>query len=160
MPVYLFTFHAYGSWLPDRSQGYVKRGHGILAPNKTEARRYQQRMKHPVVGFARKHQQLMIETTLEASARIDCALHAVATDPTHIHVLMAWRDGRSWKQVRASVRSALSRRLNAALGRRAWFVDSASRQRVKDAKHMAHLRRAYLPSHRGLKWSPTRGVYQ
>ena len=29
MPVYLFTFHAYGSWLPDNPRGYVRRKEGI-----------------------------------------------------------------------------------------------------------------------------------
>ncbi|MEM1305417.1 MAG: hypothetical protein AAGG46_11005, partial [Planctomycetota bacterium] len=29
MPVYLFTYHTYGSWLPDRPQGYVQRDQGI-----------------------------------------------------------------------------------------------------------------------------------
>ncbi|QDT75400.1 hypothetical protein I41_46100 [Lacipirellula limnantheis] len=30
MPCCLFTYHAYGSWTPDRKQGYVKRHQGIL----------------------------------------------------------------------------------------------------------------------------------
>lgn len=30
MPVYLFTFHSHGSWLPDRTQGYTRRQQGIL----------------------------------------------------------------------------------------------------------------------------------
>ena len=30
MPCYLFTYHGYGTWLPDRSRGYVRRKEGIL----------------------------------------------------------------------------------------------------------------------------------
>jgi hypothetical protein len=33
MPVYLFTYHAYRSWMPDRPEGFVQEGRGIEAPN-------------------------------------------------------------------------------------------------------------------------------
>src|SRR4051794_35604479 len=29
MPCYLFTYHAYGSWMPDHKRGYVHRGQGV-----------------------------------------------------------------------------------------------------------------------------------
>jgi hypothetical protein len=37
MPCYLFTWHAYATWLPDRKQGYVEKGRGILPPDKAAA---------------------------------------------------------------------------------------------------------------------------
>ena len=33
MPCYLFTFHAYGTWMPDREEGFVRREQGILPPD-------------------------------------------------------------------------------------------------------------------------------
>ena len=33
MPVYHFTLHAYGTWMPDRPEGYNKHGEGYQAPD-------------------------------------------------------------------------------------------------------------------------------
>ena len=33
MPCYLFTFHAFGTWMPDREEGFVRREQGILPPD-------------------------------------------------------------------------------------------------------------------------------
>lgn len=51
MPCFLFTYHAHGTWLPNRSRGYVKRGQGILPPDETMHQRYSQAMKEPKVNF-------------------------------------------------------------------------------------------------------------
>lgn len=40
MPVYLFTIHAYQSWMPDNPRGFVERGKGIQPPNKNVAKAY------------------------------------------------------------------------------------------------------------------------
>src|SRR5215831_8297770 len=33
VPVYLFTFHGYMTWLPDNPRGYTKRGEGYRDPD-------------------------------------------------------------------------------------------------------------------------------
>ncbi len=38
MPCYLFTFHAFGTWMPDREEGFVQRKKGILPPDEELAR--------------------------------------------------------------------------------------------------------------------------
>ena len=42
MPVYLFTYHAYQSWMPDRARGFVQKGRGIQPPNEALAAAYRQ----------------------------------------------------------------------------------------------------------------------
>jgi hypothetical protein len=50
--------------------------------------------------------------------------------------------------MRNGLKSSLTRRLNHDVKRRdKWFVESASRKRVKDKEHFDHLVNTYLPSH-------------
>jgi REP element-mobilizing transposase RayT len=152
MPCYLFTFHAFGSWMPDRKAGFVRRGHGILAPDKQLARQYQDSAKQKAVIFEPRLQLLLIEEAQAACAKQRCRGHYIATEPTHVHVLVSWTDERPWLKVRNGLKSSLTRRLNHNGQRRnKWFVENASRRRVKDRDHFDHLVSTYLPSHRGWK---------
>lgn len=160
MPVYLFTFHAYGTWMPDRARGYVRPKRGILAADPAMAARYRSRAKHPPAAFGAPQQQLMIETLLEAAKHLGCDLRAVATDATHLHVLVSWGGARMWQQNRTSLKRALTIALKREYGGRAWLTENASRKRVKDREHYDYLTGAYLPSHRGCKWSAPRGMYR
>jgi hypothetical protein len=49
MPCYLFTYHAYGSWMPDRVEGYVRRGQGILPRDTQMASLYYRNALHDMV---------------------------------------------------------------------------------------------------------------
>ena len=153
MPCYLFTFHAYRTWMPDRDEGFVRRKRGVLPPDEELARQYEERAKEDEVWFHSNIQMLLI-----AEARIACEKqryrgHCIATDPTHVHVLASWPDERPWLKIRSGLKSSLTRRLNRDVQRRHhWFVDSASRKQVKDETHFDHLMNVYLPSHRGWKW--------
>ena len=60
MPCYLFTFHAYGTWMPDREEGFVRRDEGILPPDEDLARRYRDRQKGDEVLFDASLQRLLI----------------------------------------------------------------------------------------------------
>lgn len=160
MPCYLFTFHAYGSWMPDRRQGYVARGRGALPRDEAEARRYRQRAKFETVSFERRVQRLLVDETQTAAGRQRFRVHAVATDPTHVHILLSWRDIRTVLRVRMSLKSSLTRRLNREVGRRTWFVENASRKRVRDGAHFEHLMTTYLPAHRGVFWREGDGALQ
>jgi len=43
MPCYLFTYHAYASWMPDREEGHVRRGEGILSADEKLNRELERR---------------------------------------------------------------------------------------------------------------------
>jgi REP element-mobilizing transposase RayT len=149
MPCYLFTFHAYRSWMPDRQRGYVRRHEGILPRDVEMADRYARNAKHAAVKFAAEHQLTAIETLRQAMFHFHCRLHFVATDPTHIHALVSWTGERSWQTNRTSLKRALTLSLKKTFGSRPWLVEGASRKQVRDRSHFDHLVTRYLPSHVG-----------
>ncbi len=159
MPCYLFTYHTYGSWLPDKQQGFVVRDQGIQPTDVALADHYRVRMTESEVTFLENHQQTAIDAVLEAARHIGCRVHSVATDATHIHLLTSWSDLKSCKQKRNSFKKKLTIELKARHEERTWLSDGASRKRVKDRVHFDHLMNRYLPRHRGWKWDERRGAY-
>jgi hypothetical protein len=153
MPCYLFTFHAYRTWMPDREEGFVRRKQGIVPADEELARKYEGRAIEEEVWFDSDAQLLLI-----AEARIACEKqryrgHCIATEPTHLHVLVSWPDERPWLRIRSGLKTSLTRRLNRDVrNRRHWFVDSSSRKQVREQSHFDHLVNTYLPSHCGWKW--------
>ena len=118
MPCYLFTFHAFGTWMPDRDEGFVRRDRGFVPPSQELARAYRGRAKEDEVLFAPRLQLLLI-----AEARVACEKqryrgHYVATEPTHVHALISWPDDRAWLKIRNGLKSSLTRRLNCDVERR------------------------------------------
>jgi REP element-mobilizing transposase RayT len=153
MPCYLFTFHAFGTWMPDREEGFVRREEGILPPDEDLARQYQAREKENTVLFDGRLQVLLIEETQIACEKQRYRGHYIATAPTHAHILVSWPDERPWLKIRNGLKSSLTRRLNHDVRKRdKWFVESASRKQVKDDEHFGHLVNTYLPAHGGWKW--------
>ncbi len=155
MPCYLFTYHAYLSWTPDRSRGYVERKKGILPPDPGKAKQYHDNAKDTPVKFTCTIQKLIADEVATAAQRQNLRLHAIALAPTHPHILVSWHDARRVQPVRSNLKSSLTRRLNRELGKREWFTANASRKRVRDRKHFNHLVQTYLPNHRGLTWRET-----
>lgn len=102
----------------------------------------------------------MIDAILVAAKpqRFDAV--AIGTDPTHLHLLLQWRDERPWNVLRNGVKSSMSRGLNQRYGRRPWFVENASRKRVVEQKHYELLIHKYIPGHVGWKWDVKRGKYR
>lgn len=160
MPCYLFTYHAYGSWMPDHPRGYVRRGKGILPPDDDMAERYRLNLKQAVVRFDASVQRYLIEASLEACEHQQLCCHFIATETTHIHVLVSWKTDRTWQLMRKQIRGNITRRLNEACQRQEWFSKSPSRKRVKDETHFDYLVNQYLPKHQGLKWMEERGIYR
>jgi REP element-mobilizing transposase RayT len=160
MPVYVFTYHAYRSWMPDHKRGFVRRKEGVLPADFALANVYRQQAVQEEIDFDAGLQKLLIDELQIACAKQSYELHFVATEPTHVHALVSWRTGRTWVQVRAGLRSLISRRLNREHGRRAWLSDGASRKKVKDQAHFDRLAAEYLPKHRGWKWHPGRGLFK
>lgn len=158
MPCYLFTYHGYGTWMPDRKRGFVRRHEGVLPANPHLAKLYRRDAKEDVIEFTRSIQELIIDETQTAAEKQNFRLHCIATDKTHVHILVSWKDDRDWKQARSGIKSSLSRKLNLSLKRRSWFSEGASRKRVIDQQHFDHLVHKYLPNHRGLFWTEKDGI--
>ncbi len=159
MPCYLFTYHGHGTWLPDHPRGYVRRKEGILAPDFHMATCYRENMCSDAVAFDREIQQVQIEAALEAFKHQPIRGHAIASESTHLHLLVSWNIARTWQIVRRQLRGSLSRRLNQVFERREWFSKQPSRKRVEDRPHFDHLMDVYLPRHSGLKWREGVGAY-
>jgi hypothetical protein len=157
MPCYLFTYHAYGTWMPDRKQGYVKRKRGILPCDPREAAAYRAVMNESVAELDSQVQITAIDSIVDSQVKQSFATHFVATDTTHVHALVSWRDDRTWLHLRSIIKGSNSSRLKCDCGDRTWLSEGASRKRVKDRSHFDYLITKYLPSHRGWKWAPERG---
>ena len=153
MPCFLFTYHAHGSWLPDRSRGYVRRKEGIQVADANMAACYRRNLKQAVVVFDKRIQAVQITGVLEACTCLAARCHGIGTDGSHIHLLVSWNSERSWESVSEAIKSSLTRRLNKQVYRQKWFSKGSSRKRVRDRSHYEYLLTKYLPSHRGLCWS-------
>ncbi len=155
MAVYHFTLHAYRSWRPDHSRGYVKYGTGILSPDPQMAAAYDRQAKFAQVVFTEYIQRRLILGSHDVCSRRNWRLHAIGTDPTHIHLLISWRgfvDSRTMMNQLKNVLSFLLGQDPGPIGRR-WFVRDGSRRRVIRPDHYDYLLGTYLPNHPGLFWS-------
>ena len=152
MHVYMFTYHGHGTWMPDHRHGFVRRGQGVQAPDRSLAKLYRDKQRLPAVVFTPPMQDTVARTLSDAGRFIDATVHGVSVDPTHVHVLVSWKHDRVWKSMRRSLRTAASKALNAAHGRRDWFADQPSRKCVRSAEHFDYLLLEYLPKHGGVVW--------
>ena len=159
MPVYLFTYHAYGTWWPDRPQGFVQEGKGIQPANSNLAVAYRKAAKHPAVSFECAMQKQLIQKLHHIAKTDSLLLYAATVDPTHVHALVGWIDGRGYANVRGRIKNLLSLHLSRLAGTTGspWFVKESSRKHVKDEDHFEYLVNTYLPKHLGWQWYQRRG---
>ena len=151
MPIYHFTFHTYGTWLPDRPEGYTPHGQGHQLTNPHVADAYRQRMNHPQTHLNSQAQQFAIQTLLDSQYPQRFELYALASEGSHLHVVIAWQDEREPIRVRTQIKTSMSLALNKRFGRRQWFVAKAGHIPVADEAHLHELVHQYLPKH-GLYW--------
>jgi REP element-mobilizing transposase RayT len=109
-------------------------------------------------------QRLMIGEALTACIKQSLRLHAAATDPSHVHLLVSWKSSKTSLQVRANLKSSLSRRLNEHRRSTKPQEDvgpslsrAGSRKPVRTREHFDYLMTEYLPDHRGTQWYEDRG---
>ncbi|MEM9111274.1 MAG: hypothetical protein AAGC72_14745 [Planctomycetota bacterium] len=152
MPCYHYTFHAYGTWMPDKKQGYVKRKQGVLKRDEDMAMNYRANQKHKTVYFDIKHQKEILEALRIAGEHLDAVIHCIAVEPTHLHTVISWKHERSWDSIQRSIKTTITRRLNKVFGKRTWLVKDGSHKRVNDHDHFCFLIHEYLSSHRGQYW--------
>jgi hypothetical protein len=161
MPCYHFTYHAYGTWLPDQPDGYVQRDKGPLPQDTKMAVAYRKRMTDDEVKFDSEHQQAIIDEVRIAVTFQSCRLHFIATESTHVHVLVSWQDDlRSFEKPRSAIRQSISRRLSRGFENRQWLSEGSSRRKVVNQEHYDYLICTYLPQHTGWKWSEERGLHK
>lgn len=160
MPCYLLTYHAYGSWMPDRRQGYVVRHLGVQQQDYAAAEVYRQRAATDAAVFTDDIQRQLIAGLQEGATHQQLRLHFIATDTTHVHVLVSWTKQAGWAVVRRGLGQSMTRYLSRSHSRRTWFVKSPSRKQVRDQAHFDHLTTAYLPRHCGWKWSSRGGLHR
>src|SRR5437870_3864974 len=103
MPVYLFTYHTYRSWMPDNPRGYVLKGEGLQESSDALANTRADLSKHPPFLFDSETERLAINVCLDVCQRRDWTLHAAATEPTHLHVLVSWKTELRWQDLRGKI---------------------------------------------------------
>jgi hypothetical protein len=89
MPVYLFTFHAYRSWNADNPRDYVRKGRGILAPDRGQARKYDHDVAQAPYLFTDDDQVILLSMLWDACQRRGWRLHQVAFAPSHLHIIVS-----------------------------------------------------------------------
>jgi hypothetical protein len=155
MPVYLFTYHAYRSWMPDRARGFVQKGREIQPRNDALAEAYRRAASDEPFEFDASTQMRLITKAMDVCADEGWRLHGASTEPTHLHVLVSWLDeGVGFAKVRGRIKNMLSLDLSRRAGvtGRPWFAGDASRRRVRDEGHFRYLMAEYLPKHGGVQW--------
>jgi hypothetical protein len=160
MPVYLFTYHAYRSWMPDRARGFVQKGRGIQPTNDALADAYRRAAHDEAYEFDAPAQILLISKARAVCVGDGWRLHGAVSEPTHLHAVVSWPDeGLAFTRVRGRIKNLLSLDLSRRAGvtGRPWFADGGSRRRVKDEAHLAYLLDVYLPRHGGVQWFEGRG---
>ncbi|MDQ3439443.1 MAG: hypothetical protein M3478_03740 [Planctomycetota bacterium] len=108
MPVYLFTYDAYRSWMPNHRRGFTLEGEGYQAPNSALANAYSDVAAYPPFEFDHDTQRFLIEVAQDVCTHRKWRLHAGATELTHIHALTSWRDDSRWEDVRGKIRNIMS----------------------------------------------------
>ncbi|MFN3168233.1 MAG: hypothetical protein ACE37H_14320 [Phycisphaeraceae bacterium] len=147
MPVHHFIFHAYGSWLPDRPEGYFKHGSLWQPPNEQAEQQYRKNMQEEPIAFNKAQQQLLIEELIRAQPYQRINLYSAATDSTHVHAVVAWTDDRDPVRIRSGLKSSLTRMMNTRYGKRQWFVAKAGQTPIRGENHLTQLVHDYLPKH-------------
>jgi REP element-mobilizing transposase RayT len=160
MPCFLFTYHAHGTWLPDRPEGFVHWRDGLQPTNERLAKSYRAKMTVAEAEFDESLQLLLINELQTAAGFQRFRVHAIATEPTHVHALISWADERSPQILGDGIKESLSRRLTKERAKRKWLAKGGSERRVKDQEHFDYLVKVYLPSHGGWKWEEGRGLYR
>jgi hypothetical protein len=153
MAVYLFTFHAYGSWMPDRPQGYVRDGEGVLPSDSKMAEWYRRDAAHKLIHFDASMRPILVDATRYICKTKGWRLHRVQVVSSHLHALVSWREFEDWKNVRNTLKRCLGIELSKALNHSGpWFSRNGSRKRIRDQGHFDYLMAKYLPRHGGAFW--------
>jgi len=155
MPVYHFVMHSYGTWQPDHKAGWYQ--HGVrrkLAPSKGIARHRREVQRWPTVHFSVDEQSQILILVRDIGEKRNWRCHAVAINPTHMHMIVSWRSAHTAAVVRHTYKRLLGlrmARLRKQPGRQ-WFSEGGRPSRIKDHDHLSRLLDFYLPKQGGTLW--------
>jgi REP element-mobilizing transposase RayT len=149
MAVYHFTLHTYRSWNADHPRGWVKRDCGIQLPDPERAQLYNRHALHPPALFTAEHKDVVFWIVADACLRRQWRLHALAAEPTHVHILVSWQDYLAWEKVRGKLKNLMSLELGVHFQKPGhhWFGDKGSRKQIRERKHFDYLMDVYFPKH-------------
>ena len=151
MPVFLFTFHGYRTWMPDHPRGYNRKNEGTFAPDPEMNEHYERRAHFDEVRFDAERQKVVVDAYVEVASNLDLRLYYAVCVDTHAHPLVGWRDDREWTYIHDRLKSIIALKLGEAervKGRR-WLTARRIGEQVSESEHFAHLMTVYLPDHRG-----------
>lgn len=157
------TFHAYRSWSEDNPKGYVQRGKaGVQPPNSRLAKHRAAIALQPSVRFGTAQKRVLIASTRRICEDIGARVHGVSVTPTHVHVLVSWRDARGPRALSTPLKQKLGRDLSHHKGTKGnrWFSRGCDEELVTDHKHFDYLLAQYLPKHlseNGIVWRESDG---
>jgi REP element-mobilizing transposase RayT len=134
--------------MPDRRQGYVHRTRGLQPKDDDMAENYRANQRESTVTLGDEHIDLLIEVAQGVEPHLDVTVHGGAADATHLHVVVSWTHSKTFEQIRANIRSTLTRAMNERFGKRTWFSRNPPRKRVRDHGHFDFLMLQYFPGHR------------
>jgi hypothetical protein len=160
MQIAHFSIHAYGSWLPDHLQGYVSRLRGWQPQDVVRGWMYRDKMRGKPVSFDEAQQRCLIDEVLVAGEYQDFEPRAMATEWSHLHVVLAWADSVKLSHRRDRLKSSLSRRLNREFERQRWLARGGGVTAINKPEHYDYLLNEYLPAHSGWKWQHRKGWYR
>lgn len=155
MPVFHFTFHAYRSWNTDHPKGWTQHGEpGARVRTESLAIHRHRLAKHPPVRFTPTQQHAIIDYVHDICRRRQWQPHCITADPTHIHIVVAWRSSEEMEFVRDKLKSLIGLLLARAAGTRGkpWLSHGQDETPVLSMKHMLYLLHEYLPRHQGPFW--------
>jgi hypothetical protein len=154
MSVALFTFHGYGTWMPDHERGYVKRDSGVLPPDPEMAENYRRKQNRDAVTFADEHGRVISDAIQTACDKEGWRLHYCITVETHVHPLVSWKDestpiDRVYNRLKQAAGFALAQHFRT--NGQPYFSRGGGEDRkpVVDEEHFEHLMTRYLPDHHG-----------
>ena len=157
MPRHLITLHTYGSWMPDRPQGFFDHADGNRPTHIGLARHRRATQRHATQTLDCSRQRDAIDAVIAAAAHIDATLYAAATEPQHLHLLLGWPGERPAVSIQRAFKTAITRALQTQPGSPPLFTRGGHRRRIRDAEHFGHVRDHYLPSHTGVCYDARTG---
>ncbi|MFA7237781.1 MAG: hypothetical protein WC058_13035 [Phycisphaeraceae bacterium] len=127
MAVFLYTIHAYRSWMPDHKRGFVLRGKGIQKPDAKRASWYHTLAKHDRMVFSDARCGQIIDAVKEVCANKQWRLHGVVVVWTHLHLIVSWAAYADARRARAVIKKAITTWLRDATGEhRKWLSGGGS----------------------------------
>ncbi len=144
---YHLTWTTYGTWLPGDARGWVKWGEvGVKPPEPEQERDARRRMMESAVVLT-DDQRAIVERTIRDHCRIrGWLLHAVNARSNHVHVVVtidrdpdeAMNQFKAWCSRKLSDAAGLVRTVAKKAGRRHWFTEGGSKERIDTDEYLAN----------------------